>query len=76
MMTKARKEIIERTMANLDLVDNLKKNQGPGCKAAPPYEVTQLVNSFLMTLLQNWDVYRLLVASAPRIVEESVAHKA
>lgn len=46
MMTKSRKEIIERTMTNLRCVDE---------RAAAPYEVTQLVNSFLMTLLQNWD---------------------
>ena len=46
MMPKSRKDIIDRTIENLRCVDE---------RVVAPHEVTQLVNSFLMTLLQNWD---------------------
>ncbi len=55
MMTKSRKEIIERTMSNLRCVDDIKRGQGDEGKESSPHEVTQLVNSFLVTVLQNWD---------------------
>jgi len=55
MMTKSRKVIIERTMANLDCINAIKTLQATAGKVTAPYDVTQLVNSFLMTLLHNWD---------------------
>lgn len=48
MMTSSRKEIMRRVRFNLDFIDGRKQGDGP-------YEVTQLLSSFLMTLHLNWD---------------------
>lgn len=48
MITKSRHEIIKRTMDNLNIISRHNNSNGQ-------YDVTQLINSFLMTILQNWD---------------------
>lgn len=48
MMTKSRNDVLYRTKSNLTFIQGKETKEGP-------FAVTQLVNSFLMTLLQNWD---------------------
>lgn len=54
MMVKSRKDILERTMSNLEFIEKAAVSPALN-ESAKVYEITQLVNSFLMTLLQNWD---------------------
>jgi len=54
MMVKSRNDILERTMANYKFIKQTEASSPPD-GPAKIYEATQLVNSFLMTLLQNWD---------------------
>ena len=48
MITRSRRTLIRRTLANLQFIDDRQSDDGP-------FEITQLVNSFLVILLQNWD---------------------
>jgi hypothetical protein len=53
MIVQTRREVLERTMANFGFIDAAARGATPASPRV--YEVTQLVNSFLMTLLQHWD---------------------
>jgi len=48
-------DILDRTIANIDCINAMKTLQGEPGKTIAPFEVTQLLNSFLLTVLQNWD---------------------
>jgi hypothetical protein len=53
MFTNDPKELLRRTMKNLAAIEAA-SDQGAE-QNVESYEVTQLVNSFLITVLQNWD---------------------
>jgi hypothetical protein len=48
MMTASRKVLIERTRCNLEFIKQHATGDGP-------FEVTQLINSFLLAVMLNWD---------------------
>ncbi len=48
MNITSRNDLVTRTLENLRYIDDHKSQDGP-------FEVTQLVNSFLLIVLQNWD---------------------
>lgn len=48
MMPLSSKTIVKNTMYNLEFIEENKASDGP-------FEVTQLINSFLMVVLQNLD---------------------
>lgn len=48
MITRSRRKLIRRTLVDLQFIDDQQSDDGP-------FEITQLVNSFLVILLQNWD---------------------
>lgn len=54
MMPTSRNGIVERTMTNYEFIKQAEASS-PSDGQVKVYEATQLVNSFLMTLLQNWD---------------------
>lgn len=46
------RDVMRRTMANLEFIETHKQRNGP-------YEVTQLLNSFLGALCHPWESYRI-----------------
>ncbi len=51
----SRRDLLHRTNANLDHIEQLVASQREGGKDVTAFETTQLVNSFLVTVLQHWD---------------------
>lgn len=48
MGPESRRDFVRRTLFNLKFIENQAADDGP-------FEVTQLINSFLLVVLQNWD---------------------
>jgi hypothetical protein len=50
-----RSDLLDRTMANLLIIESIAKNGTLPSNQTEAFETTQLVNSFLVTLIQHWD---------------------